>query len=66
VFGKEKDHTGEKHPDMLLSMNSLALLYYNQGQYDEARSLDEEWRERQMRHMNTQSGNSPSWIDKIY
>jgi len=30
---------GPEHPDTALSLNNLALLYYNQGNYDDAEPL---------------------------
>jgi hypothetical protein len=37
VFGKKKSMLGENHPDTLLSMYNLEVLYYNKGQYFESR-----------------------------
>jgi hypothetical protein len=38
---KSKSIWGENNVDTLDSMNTLTLLYYNQGQYDQARPLYE-------------------------
>ena len=43
---KRKSILGENHPFTLNSMNSLAVLYKNQGQYDKVRPLYKECLEK--------------------
>ncbi len=34
-----KSLLGESHPDVALSLNNLAVLYYSQGKYSEAKTF---------------------------